>query len=119
MLDVLARIRTYGPLQPPSSCGLSTLSRSLGNFDFRAASRPPSPYQILCGDRPIGKLELETSLDKAIGNDAAALQRQFSFCAQKNRTYFQHPLRCREPNACAPCLSQSPHEMPIPQRMRP
>jgi hypothetical protein len=62
----------------------------------------------LCGGRPIGKFELETSFEKAAGDDAATLEHKFGFCSQKNRLYFQHPLCGWASNARAPRLSQSP-----------
>jgi hypothetical protein len=42
---------------------------------------PPADHQILCGNRPIGKLKLKTSFEKATGNDASTLENQLSFGA--------------------------------------
>ena len=74
---------------------------------------PQAGNQILCCDRPIGKFELETSFEKATGDDAATLEDKFGFSSQKNRPDFQHPLRGWESNARAPRLSQSPHEFSV------
>jgi len=72
---------------------------------------PQAGNQILCCDRPIGKFELETSFEKATGDDAATLEDKFGFSSQKNRPDFQHPLRAgspmRVPRACRRALMNS------------
>src|SRR2546426_6767298 len=61
--------------------------------------RTPAPNQMLCGAFPLRELKLETSFDKTTGDNAAALEHQFRFGAQKTGTYLQHPACSRQPDA--------------------
>src|SRR5436305_13995509 len=61
--------------------------------------RTPAPNQMLCGAFPLRELKLETSFDKTTGDNAAALEHQFRFGAQKKGTYLQHPACSRQPDA--------------------
>jgi hypothetical protein len=49
--------------------------------------RTPAPNQMLCGAFPLRELKLETSFDKTTGDNAAALEDQFRFGAQKKGAY--------------------------------
>src|SRR5215469_11933887 len=61
--------------------------------------RTPAPNQMLCGAFPLRELKLETSFDKTTGDNAAALEHQFRFGAQKKGSYLQHPACSRQPDA--------------------
>jgi hypothetical protein len=75
----------------PSSQGVASLLTLIGCT--------PSPNQMLRGAFPLRELKLETRFDQTTGDNAAALEHEFRFRAQKNGSYLQHPACSRQPDA--------------------
>jgi len=62
--------------------------------------------------------EHESSFEQAPRHNSSALQHQFRLGAQEQRSYLEHPLRCRHTDANAPRLAQHLHEFVVWDRIR-
>ena len=75
-------------------------------------------HQIAGGAGPFGKVELEARFKESLRDNATTLENQLSFCPQKDRSQFQHPVGRRQPYAGPPGIAQNAHEFLIRQRAR-
>src|SRR6266850_4240018 len=65
-----------------------------------------------------GKLELKSGFEQAPRNYPTALDKQFSFGAQKESANFEHPIRGWQTGPCSADLSEDSHHFTIRKRIR-